>query len=300
MALLRSLVALAAGSRTELIVAHFNHRWRGLDSDDDQRFVERLSQRHGLGCELAAASDASKTSAVGESNAREARYQFLCEVGSLVGARYVVTAHTADDQAETILHRIIRGTGLAGLAGIPRTRQLTNTLTLMRPLLAVRRSEVLHYLQELGQTFREDATNQDRKYTRNRIRHELIPQVEQDYNDHVTEALLRLGTLAGEAQGVLQPLAVELYERGLRERDSCGVTLQLQALQAAPHYLFREMLIVIWKDFDWPLQDMSYDKWTELAAWAVDDQPTIEQRLTLPGCVCAKREGSTLRLWRES
>ena len=299
MALLRSLVSLAAGSRTVVVAAHFNHGWRGPQSDEDQKFVERLCRQLSLQCELGAASKTGTPDTRTETAARETRHQFLCEVGTAVGARYVATGHTADDQVETVLHRILRGTGLAGLGGIPRTRPLNAGLTLMRPLLTMRRSEVLTYLRELGQNFCEDATNQERKYTRNRIRHELIPSLASDYNPNVAEAILRLAALAGEAQGLLDPMAEKLYDRSLEGRDLQGVTLQLAVLQAAPCYLVREMLIAIWKDFAWPLRQMSNEKWDQLAALALGGQAAHGQRLTLPGRIRAERASPQLRIWRE-
>ena len=127
-----------------------------------------------------------------------------------LGARYVVTAHTADDQAETILHRILRGTGVAGLAGMRRARPLGPAATLIRPLLDVRRAEILAYLSELQQPFQDDASNSDLGFTRNRIRHELLPRLAADYNSDVVAALLRLGQTAHDAQQHIDAAVEEL------------------------------------------------------------------------------------------
>ena len=299
-ALLRSLVSLGSDSQTVFVVAHFNHGWRGHQSDNDQRFVEQLGQQLGLRCEVGAPAKSIHSGPHSEEAARKDRHRFLGEVGRAVGARYVATGHTADDQAETVLHRIIRGTGLAGLAGIPRTRALDAGLTLMHPLLCVRRCDVLAYLRELGQDYREDATNTEPRYTRNRIRCELLPSLAADYNPQVAEALLRLATLADEAQSLLEPMAEQLYVRSLPARDSQGVTLQLSSLQAAPRYLVCEMLIAIWKEFGWPLAQMSYEKWDQLATLTKEGPVDDKRRVTMPGCVYAQRSSSMLRIWRES
>src|SRR5436189_3233901 len=112
-----------------------------------------------------------------EAVGRRVRYDFLASVARETGAAWVATGHTADDQAETVLHRLLRGTGLKGLAGIPARRALAPGVDVVRPLLKVRRAEVLAFLQETGQRFRQDTSNVDPRFTRNRIRHELLPSL---------------------------------------------------------------------------------------------------------------------------
>jgi tRNA(Ile)-lysidine synthase len=180
-ALLRAAMSVRRPGTGRLIVAHCNHGLRGKESDDDERFVRDLSARLGLECEVGrAALDGQTTASVSEQTARAARYAFLCEAAARQGARYVATAHTADDQAETVLHRVIRGTGLAGLAGIQKHRELLHGVSLVRPLLQVRRSVLLEYLRDLGQDHRQDSSNHSPKFTRNRLRHDLIPRLQRD------------------------------------------------------------------------------------------------------------------------
>ena len=140
-ALLTALVRLQKPVESVLIVGHYNHRWRGEESDEDARFVRELAKQYGIGFELDCAPQTREKSTANEASAREARYRFLQQTAERRGARYLATAHTADDQAETVLHRVLRGTGIAGLAGIPRTRVLSPAVTLIRPLLAYRRAE---------------------------------------------------------------------------------------------------------------------------------------------------------------
>ncbi len=115
------------------------------------------------------------------------------------------------------LHRMVRGTGLAGLAGIPTTRRLSQLTTIVRPLLSVRRSRVRDYLADLHQPYREDSSNRLLTFTRNRIRHGLLPQLASDYNPQVSQALIRLGQLAREAQEVITTLVNSLVERCLMD-----------------------------------------------------------------------------------
>ncbi len=126
-ALLRGLEAIGLPGEGRLIAAHVNHKLRGPDSDADQQFVEALCQERGIPCEAATAALDGAASGQGqgiEAAARRARYAALEAMAGRQGARFVVTAHTADDQAETILHRIIRGTGIRGLGGMARAGRL--------------------------------------------------------------------------------------------------------------------------------------------------------------------------------
>ena len=201
-ALLRALTAVQGGGSGRIHAAHFNHHLRAAESDADQAFVVELCHGLGIACEVGhTAGSLAEVPGTGlEEAARAARYDFFRQAAERLGARYLATAHTADDQAETILHRVIRGTGVAGLAGIARVRSLGPAVSLIRPLLGVRRGEVLAYLEELRQPYRRDSSNDDRRFTRNRLRRELLPLLASQYNAGVVEALLRLGSLAGEAQ----------------------------------------------------------------------------------------------------
>ncbi len=220
-ALVRALQSLA-GEPARLVAGHFNHALRGEQSEADQAFVEDLCQRLGVRC-LVGRSPCplpnGQAAASSESTLRAERYAFLQQTAEQVGARCIATAHTRDDQAETVLHHVLRGTGLAGLAGIRRRRSLSEAVTLVRPMLTVRRGDVLEYLSALGQPFRQDATNAERRYTRNRLRHDLLPQLERDYGPGVADALVRLAAVAGEAQAVIDEAAGELLERAPRARQ---------------------------------------------------------------------------------
>src|SRR5262245_19042753 len=200
-ALARGLQSLAGGGESRLILAHFNHPLRGAAPDADEQFVRDLAAQ--LHLQLIAGNAASDLSASGsgegiEGAARQARYDFLSDAAAQCGARYLATAHTADDQVETVLFNALRGTGLTGLAGIPRLRRLSEATTVVRPLLDVTRAEILDYLQSIVQSYRDDSSNRLEDYTRNRIRLQLLPQLERDYNPRVREALLRIAQIAAQ------------------------------------------------------------------------------------------------------
>ena len=129
--------------RERIVAAHFNHRLRGAAADADQQFVQQTCQSLNVHCLLGDADPVAYPQARAgtglESAARQLRYRFLIETAEQSGARYVATGHTADDQAETVLHHVLRGTGLAGLAGIPAIRRASEAVTLVRPLLSFSR-----------------------------------------------------------------------------------------------------------------------------------------------------------------
>jgi tRNA(Ile)-lysidine synthase len=282
-------------------VAHFNHGLRGPESADDERFVVQLCDALTVPCE-AGHPAAPLSSAVPdglEAAARDARYAFLLGVAERRGARYLVTAHTADDQIETILHRIVRGTGIAGLSGMPRARPLSPAVTLLRPMLAIRRSEVLEYLTQLGQPYRDDSSNTDSRFTRNRLRHELLPRLASDYNAEIGTALLRLGSLAGEVQQVVDRLVDELAQRAVVEQTAQELRLDATALAAQPAYLVRETLIALWRRQAWPMQAMDRGQWellADMAATALTAPHGTTRKHVFPSEIHATAAAGQLRL----
>ena len=303
-ALLRAMAALKTEGPGRLAVAHFNHGLRGQESQTDETFVVALCRELGVPCELGRAEEgrlASECRDGLESAAREARYDFLQRTADRLGARYLVTAHTADDQAETILHRILRGTGVAGLSGIARVRPLGPATTLIRPLLAFRRAELEAYLENLGQPYRDDASNQNVRFTRNRIRHELLPSLAAQYNPGVVDALLRLGALAGEAQSVIDAIVGSLKDDAVEEGPSGGLRIDTTELIGQPRYIVRELLMAAWRTRDWPMQAMGYLQWDLLAEMAVAialGRSPASSKQTLPGNILAECIDDSLWLRR--
>ena len=285
-ALLRSLSAIRNPDAGRLVVAHFNHRLRGVESDADETFVRELAGQLGLSCEVGRAADPpSQGPGVAarswdEGTARRERYEFLAATAAKVGARYVATAHTADDQAETILHRILRGTGLSGLAGIPRARPLDSGVALIRPLLTIRRAELRTYLADLRQPFRDDATNADVKFTRNRLRNDLIPRLERDYNPAVIDALLRLGNLAGEA-GEIFAKQIAGYHAAVQRIGDDQIVIDCRRLAGESPFLLCEWLIFLWRERGWPEQAVGHREWTEVAGM-IRLRPSSAMNLPVP------------------
>jgi tRNA(Ile)-lysidine synthase len=296
-AMLRALHKLKRGGEGRLAIAHFNHGIRGQQADRDEAFVQELSHRLGVAFHAGRPEQGTLPTGPGqdglEASARRARYTFLQRTAARLGARFVVTAHTADDQAETILHRIVRGTGIAGLSGMARARALGEATTLLRPMLGLRRADVLAYLDELGQPYRHDHTNQDTQFTRNRIRHELLPLLAEQFNPGVVDAVLRLGTLASEVQAVVRPLVERLRHEATVPTAPGTLRIRATPLGERPRFLVRQMLLELWREQGWPMQSMGLAEWDALAEMAEDARPS---KRTFPGNIEAEVQDDELVL----
>lgn len=193
-ALLHALYTLANEFGVSLHVAHLNHMLRGKAADDEARYVESLAYELGLGCTVQAVDvkdHADKRRISIELAARDVRYDFYRRTAVGEGASRVALGHHAGDQAETVLLRLIRGTGMSGLCGIPAVRPLgpTGGITVIRPLLELTSREIRSYCHGAQLEYCIDASNVSPVYLRNRVRHDLIPRLERDYNPRVVRAL---------------------------------------------------------------------------------------------------------------
>jgi tRNA(Ile)-lysidine synthase len=206
-ALLRLLVELRGELGLQLAVLHFNHQLRGRESDADESFVSELAAAHAIEFiagrdDVAAAARARHWNL--EDAARRLRYAFFADVAASGRATRVAVAHTADDQAETVLARLIRGTGPAGLAAIYPVKG-----HIVRPLLAVRRLELRQYLIALRQVWREDLTNADVTRLRGRLRHQVLPILESEMQPAIVQHLGRLAVLARQDESFWTALVAE-------------------------------------------------------------------------------------------
>ncbi len=196
------MVQLSADIGIVLSIIHFNHKLRGQDSEADEKFVKDLAHNQGLQfhCEGAdVAGDAAKKRLSLEAAARNLRYEYFLRLLRTTRMNRIATAHTLDDQAETVLLKLVRGAGTRGLAGIypklavdppsPDETRSSETKLIVRPFLGVRRRDIEFYLREIGQCWREDKSNRDLRHSRNVVRHGILPRLERNLNPSVREAL---------------------------------------------------------------------------------------------------------------
>ena len=255
MALLDIMTRLAAIMRFELAVAHFDHGLRGEESQQDANFVVEQAKQRGLKTYVGR-GDVKKLSALQnlsiEESARKARYQFLLRVAKKHDYSVVLTAHNANDNAETLLLNLMRGSGVSGLAAIPPVRPLAEGVIVARPLLGTERSQIEAYAGEVGLEWREDSSNKSLKHTRNRVRQELLPLLQQ-YNPGIINTL---NSTADIMRGLEQYLshAVDLAIRKVMITKSPDhVELEINHLK---HYLpaIQAEIVqrVVSKNFDLP------------------------------------------------
>ena len=216
-ALLLLLLELREKLGIVLSVVHFNHKLRGKASDADEKFVAKLATEYGLELHPASADVAQKAKkerANLEDAARRARYDYFRSLVDSGACTRIAVAHTADDQAETVLAHLLRGTGLAGLGGI---HPLSGPI--FRPLLPVRRAALRTYLRRKKQSWREDATNRDTRRMRARIRKKLLPLLEKQFQPAIVEHLASLANLAREDEAFLDALLEQRMAAAIPERE---------------------------------------------------------------------------------
>lgn len=284
-----------------LVLAHLNHQLRGPESDADESFVAELAKKLAERARIdlrfrAQRQDVAALARDQKQNlehlSRRLRYDWLVRVAKETGGGWIATGHTADDQAETVLHHLVRGTGLAGLRGIAPRRKLCDGVWLLRPLLRTTRTEVMHYLREIEQPFRQDSSNLDMRFTRNRIRHELLPDLEGKFNPAVKRVLARLAEQAGELHRDIDVTTRRLLRKAELPRAGGLVILSGDALKKASRYQVQELLRLIWKRECWPGRPMTYDDWRRLAG-LVDGS---EQAIDLPGRIHGRSTGRVIQI----
>ncbi len=224
MALLSILHTLSGEFGYRVAVAHFDHRIRE-SSRDDLALVEQYAKRLALPVYAGAGNVRDEAARSGESleeAARKARYRFLASVADRTRARCIATGHTRDDQVETVVMRILHGTGIRGLAGIPTRRG-----RIIRPLLSLGHDDTRAYCDELGIPYLLDPTNEDRTISRNRIRHDLLPLLESSYHEGVRESLLRIAKNAQDVLAGIRAKTNPLIDRNLRKISENEWTLDV-------------------------------------------------------------------------
>ena len=292
-ALLR-LFAEKQSANSMISVAHVNHGTRAAESDEDARFVRELSDRFQFPyfeTRLSTEELEHAQSGSWEEAARELRYDFFCKMAEKLGYRYVATAHTQDDQAETILYRILRGTGIAGLAGIPPYRQLSEAITLVRPLLEIDKATLIEYLNELKQDFRTDSSNASTCFMRNKIRNHLLPVLKNEYGFYIDSSLIRLGKQAKAwCDYFIQEAEVLFDQTVVMNSQTCSAEIHASEIAHLSELLIAEVLKLLWKKMNWPLQNMGFEQWNFLAKTIAGN---ISLKKMFPGTIMVEYDATT-------
>ena len=290
-ALLHFLAALQArtGRPSALVAAHVNHGLRGAESDGDAVFVRDLALAWGLAYLEAGVGPLLRDSS--EESARHARYEALRELAQEAGADRVATAHTADDQAETVLLRLLRGAGLRGLGGMP-FRGRVRGIRVVRPLLEVTRDQVVEYLGRLKLPHRVDSSNGSRVPARNYLRLEILPRIRERMNPSAREAILRAASAIRESEEYLAAESRRILPT-LLKREEGKISLDAALLLAYPKplrtYLFRDAV----QELNGDVRDLAA---THLDALLSLVMTPSRRSADLPGGIRARRDGSRVLL----
>jgi tRNA(Ile)-lysidine synthase len=260
---------------SDIFVAHLNHLIRGKESENDAQFVSDLAKKFKLSV-IAEKKDikeiARERKMSLEEAAREERYKFFESAAKRVGANVIAVGHNADDNAETILHRIIRGTGIVGVSGMKPKRKLTpfSTIDLVRPLLFTWRKDIIAYLKERNLSYRVDSTNLETDQFRNRIRTELIPLLEKNYNAGVKTSLIKLGETAAQNCDFLEAQAKDLFGEvllnmeGKTDETLSEIALDIRKLKKAPQILQQIIIKEAVVRLNIPLKKLSYKNYKNI------------------------------------
>jgi len=283
---LRRLVPAAAVHR--LVVVHAEHDLRS-DAGDDRAFVERLADRLGLRCLTRRLAIRPQGGEGVEAAARRERYGFLADTAADEGARHVLVAHTADDQAETILLRMLRGTGLAGLGGMATARELAPGVSLLRPMLAIRRTDARAFLEDLGEGWCDDPTNRELRHARNFLRHHVLGACAAGPFPAAEASLNRLGRQAAVVAGALASAAEHLLECHASRHADGAVVVRTRDLAGLDRHLVAELFAALWRREGWPRRDMTARHYAGLASLALGHAPSsgAGRSITLPAGVRA-------------
>ncbi len=228
-ALMHVLMEISKTYSTRLAVAHLNHGLRGKESDGDATFVESLARQSGLlfyGEKINLQNMAPYRHLSLEEAGRAARYDFFNHVAESHGYQKIALGHHADDSAELILLNLIRGSGPSGLKGIPAARG-----NIIRPLIHVSRHSILSYLNHYQLPYRNDSSNQDERFIRNKIRHQLLPFLKQHFNPKMDRALIQLGTLLSDEENWFAASIDQMMEPCIAAEDSHQIRLYAAALR---------------------------------------------------------------------
>ncbi|GMR22296.1 MAG: tRNA lysidine(34) synthetase TilS [Acidobacteriota bacterium] len=240
-ALTHALFELTTKLGIQLIAAHLHHGLR-VEADDDQAFCHELADALHLPfvagrIDVASRAKAAKRSI--EDEARRARYAFLSSQAAYQGCERIAVGHTMDDQAETFMMRLARGSGVRGLSSVYPVVKKEN-IDIIRPLIDVRRHEIVAYLEQRGLSYRDDASNRDRRFTRNRLRHDVLPYVADELNPRLVEALARSAEILRDEEEFMETRARKVFDE-TKAIGKTGISLSVSALGALHPALRRRL-----------------------------------------------------------
>jgi len=286
MVLLHLMSTLADSYGISLYACHLDHMLRGRNSSCDRRFAKEISRNYAMPF-IGRKRDVGKIASSGklsiEEAARKTRYEFYKYAAEKVKANSIATGHNLDDQAETVLMRMIKGSGLTGLSGIPYKRKL-GPYKLIRPLLDIKRIQILEYLRLNNMPYRIDSSNTHTRFLRNKIRHELIPLLEKEYNPKVKYALWVISRTLREAEDYIHLQAQKEY-KSLCGPKGPSVKLGIKRLGSIHPSIRHELIRIIIKALKGDLRQIDYRNLEQIQSVLNGEKNATD----LPATICVNR-----------
>ncbi|WP_128896582.1 tRNA lysidine(34) synthetase TilS [Longirhabdus pacifica] len=274
-ALLHLLLNISKHTHWRIVVAHVNHQFRGEEADKEAAFVKHLAQDWGLVSEIAAIDVPAyieKTKKNTQEAARECRYQFLVETAIKHGATAIALAHHADDQAETVLMRFIRGSGTQGMSGMPFIRPHQDKVHIIRPLLNLSKQTLMAYLHDHTLSYCQDSSNLSSKYLRNKIRNELMPILE-TYNPQMSTTMNRLANVVAADEDYMMQEAKRTMKDMVSLQEDV-IVFARNSFKAHHIALQRRMIKLILNCLDHSNVEHDFIKMEQMRNMIVQDSPS--------------------------
>jgi tRNA(Ile)-lysidine synthetase-like protein len=272
----------------QLVVAHFNHGLRGDEDEFETKLSKDIAQSMGLPCESEKASGLLDNCSSLEERARDARYSFLEKVRLKHGAQKIAMGHNLNDQAETVLMRLLRGSGQAGLAGIPPVRDGQ----IIRPLIEVNRDEIMQYIEVRALPFATDSSNKNKTHLRNRIRQELMPMMV-EYQPRLLEHLGRVSDIIRDEDAFLESMTLEWINAETNKNNEGDIVVAVSSLRHLAGPLKNRVIRDILKSVSGDIYSMEYDHVLSVTGLLDNERPQCS--IDLPDGIIVKKTYETLR-----
>jgi len=291
--LLQCLAALRKEYSLDLHIAHLDHKFRGEESAKDRRFCEGLAKgmRLEITCEEIDVPRIARQKGISpEEAARFERYDFFKRLCRRKNIKKLAVGHTRDDQAETVLMRAIRGSGMAGLGGMLAIKDMKG-LTIIRPFIEISRHEIEVFIKDNGLKFRHDSSNDKMVFTRNRIRHELIPHLERDFNPNIKEVLVNMAENLRAENEFVEKFAKRKFRATSKIRQD-EIAIDIKRFKRQPEAIRKRILRSALECLKGNLRRFTYQHWKEM-------EELIEKRpgnsiVDLPGGINVVKNKTTL------
>ena len=293
--LLHILHSLKKEYALNILIAHLDHKFRGEESRGDRIFCQELAKKYGLEIvfeEIDVPKIAEEKGISPEEAARFERYDFFKRAAKANGIKKIAVGHTQDDQAETVLMRLVRGAGMKGLGGISPVKEMQEFL-IIRPLIEISRKEVEEFIAGSGLKFRKDSSNEKTIFTRNKVRLELIPFLEKEFNVNIKEVLANMAENLQVENDFLAKYAKRKFNSVSKIKHD-EIYIDLKKFKKQPEAVRKRILRVALEVLKGDLRRLTYQHWKEIEE-LIDSRP-VNSIVDLPAGISITKHALNLRL----